>query len=90
MAFLCIEEQGVKEEAVLHRARKREGERETELGRAGEGSRSQALAETIRKKSELKCKSWCLRAPAGEKWCHLGSHGLRGGLRSGEGCPCCS
>lgn len=51
MAFLCIEEQGVKEEAVLHSARQREGKRETELGRAGEGSCSQALAGAIRRKS---------------------------------------
>lgn len=63
-------------------------EGEKKESRAGEGKRRESFPSSgwNHLKVKLKCKSWCLRALAGEEWCHLGSHGLGGG----EGFPCCS
>lgn len=62
--------------------------------RAGEGKRRESFPSigwSHLKEVKLECKSWCLRALAGEKWCHLGSHRLGGGqMGGGEGFPCCS
>lgn len=69
-------------------------EGEKKESRAGEGKRRESFPSSgwNHLKVKLKCKSWCLRALAGEEWCHLGSHGLGGGalMGGGEVFPCCS
>lgn len=90
MTFLCIKEQGVKEETAPPQGWGG-GKKEN---RAGEGKRRElfpSIGWSHLKEVKLECKSWCLRALAGEKWCHLGSHRLGGGqMGGGEGFPCCS
>lgn len=62
MTFLCIKEQGVKEETAPRQGWG-EGKRKTELVRAREGSHFQALAGAIRKKS-----NWNANRGVSEPW----------------------